>query len=169
MRDAALPNQPCIQCGFPCEPDALVCSQCGALLMAPTTLDVEEYVEHLPVERSGKSLFAPGASVVIQFEPSGVCLSLPLDEPVILGRGSTSPAEIVLDLTNFDGYEKGVSRRHCLLRRRGSYLAVIDLGSANGTSLNGDRLVPRHEVLVAHGDRLILGRLHLTLLFSQTV
>jgi hypothetical protein len=169
MLDATPPNQPCTTCGFSCEPDALACPQCGALLIVPTTLDIEEYVEHLPVERGRKTLFAPGASVVIQFEPSGVSLSVPLDEPVILGRGGGSPAEVVLDLSNFNGHEKGVSRRHCLLRRRGSYLAVIDLGSANGTTLNGERLVPRHEVLVAHGDRLILGRLHVTLLFSQPV
>jgi hypothetical protein len=61
----------------------------------------------------------------------------------------------------------GWTTRHCLLRREGIHLTVIDPGSANGTYLNGKRLPAYQEHVVAHGDHLVPGRLHLTLFFSS--
>jgi pSer/pThr/pTyr-binding forkhead associated (FHA) protein len=53
-----------------------------------------------------------------------------------------------------------------LLRREGIRLAVNDLGSANGTYVNGQRLTSFQKHVVAHGDHLILGRLHLIISFG---
>jgi pSer/pThr/pTyr-binding forkhead associated (FHA) protein len=50
-----------------------------------------------------------------------------------------------------------VSRRHCRLRFRDGYLTVEDLGSANGTFVNGHRVAGK-EVL-RPGDRLAIGPL----------
>ena len=55
-----------------------------------------------------------------------------LDEPLIsIGRLSSN--DICLD----DAY---VSRRHCVIRNEGAEYLVEDLGSANGTYLNGERV-----------------------------
>jgi pSer/pThr/pTyr-binding forkhead associated (FHA) protein len=43
---------------------------------------------------------------------------------------------------------------------------VIDLRSANGTYLNGKRLPAYQKHVVAYGDHLVLGRLHLVISFS---
>jgi hypothetical protein len=50
--------------------------------------------------------------------------------------------------------DRGVSRRHAEVRREGDEWVVIDLGSTNGTDVNGRR-VNRHRL--APGDRLLFG------------
>jgi pSer/pThr/pTyr-binding forkhead associated (FHA) protein len=50
-----------------------------------------------------------------------------------------------------------VSRRHCLLRFQDGCLTAEDLESANGTFLNGQRLMSRE--VVRPGDRLKIGPL----------
>lgn len=50
--------------------------------------------------------------------------------------------------------DRGVSRRHAEIRREGDEWVVIDLGSTNGTDVNGKR-VNRHRL--THGDRIALG------------
>jgi anti-anti-sigma factor len=51
-----------------------------------------------------------------------------------------------------------VSRRHAVIERRGDRVFLRDLGSANGTTLNG-RLLRRAESEVADGDRIQVGPL----------
>jgi pSer/pThr/pTyr-binding forkhead associated (FHA) protein len=48
-----------------------------------------------------------------------------------------------------------VSRRHCRLRVRDGYLTVEDLGSRNGTRLNGEEV--EGQQVVRPGDRLRVG------------
>jgi hypothetical protein len=50
--------------------------------------------------------------------------------------------------------DPGISRRHAEIRREGDEWVVIDLGSTNGTEVNGVR-VNRHRL--SPGDRLLLG------------
>jgi pSer/pThr/pTyr-binding forkhead associated (FHA) protein len=45
-----------------------------------------------------------------------------------------------------------VSRHHCLLRVRGEEVTVSDLGSSNGTYLNGQRV--RSQAILLNGDEL---------------
>lgn len=70
-------------------------------------------------------------------------------EPVVIGRLSTS--DVVLSDPN-------VSRRHAELRRDGSKWIVVDLGSTNGTVVNG-KLAREHPL--AEGDRLTFGKTEL--------
>jgi hypothetical protein len=102
----------------------------------------------------------------LKISPSGACISLPVDEPVMMGRGMGVTTRDYLDLSQFGAHDLGVSRHHCQFHRRGNNLIVIDLGSTNGTYLNDELLPPRQDRVVAHGDDLILGRLHLVILFS---
>jgi len=52
----------------------------------------------------------------------------------------------------------GVSRRHVLVREEAGQWMVMDLGSANGTWVRGQRLTPNVPVVVGPGDLLVLGR-----------
>jgi pSer/pThr/pTyr-binding forkhead associated (FHA) protein len=58
-----------------------------------------------------------------------------------------------------------VSRQHCLLRVTGSGVLVRDLGSTNGTLVNGTRVV--EERLLGQGDVLQLGSLVLQLILEE--
>jgi DNA-binding response OmpR family regulator len=55
----------------------------------------------------------------------------------------------------------GVSRHHLALEVVDNHLLATDMGSGNGTLLNGDRLAPESGRVVSHGDTLTLGRLAL--------
>ena len=89
-------------------------------------------------------------------------MSLEADaELVQMGRNSrTWPlSKEVITIGRMDGCDvilpdRGVSRRHSEIRREGDEWVVIDLGSTNGTEINGKR-VNRHRL--APGDRLVLG------------
>lgn len=66
-------------------------------------------------------------------------------DAVVIGRLETCDV-IVAD--------PGASRRHAEIRREGDEWVVIDLGSTNGTEVNGKR-VNRHRL--APGDRIVFG------------
>ncbi len=54
--------------------------------------------------------------------------------------------------------ESAVSRHHCLLRRDGNDYLLLDLGSSNGTYLNGQRLISQASLHT--GDRISIGDFH---------
>src|SRR5271165_3870208 len=51
--------------------------------------------------------------------------------------------------------DKIVSKEHCILELRESHFVLRDLGSLNGTYVNGERV--RGEILLKHGDDIALG------------
>ena len=53
--------------------------------------------------------------------------------------------------------DDAVSRRHAEIVRRGDSYYLVDTGSTNGTLLNGERLPPQEERLLAYGDRIRVG------------
>jgi Protein of unknown function (DUF3662)/Inner membrane component of T3SS, cytoplasmic domain len=66
-------------------------------------------------------------------------------DAVVVGR--LPECEVVLSDSN-------VSRRHAELRRKGDGVFVTDLGSTNGTRVNG---VPIREQILASGDEISVG------------
>ncbi len=57
-----------------------------------------------------------------------------------------------------------ISRRHLMISRADDHIHIVDLGSTNGTVLNGRRLAPNQKVELAPDDMLIIGSAHLTLI-----
>ncbi|HMC71567.1 MAG TPA: FHA domain-containing protein, partial [Mycobacteriales bacterium] len=77
----------------------------------------------------------------------------------LIGRGNAKQGvEPEIDL-GIHPADRGVSTQHAVLRIRDSGLTVTDLGSTNGTSLNGsnDRLAEGEETPLADGDRIHVG------------
>jgi len=81
----------------------------------------------------------------------------------LLGRRDESSGLLPdLDLEPHGGKEAGVSRRHArLIVFSPSRAYLADLGSTNGTMLNGEPLSPLRYVGIRDGDRLSLGELEL--------
>jgi hypothetical protein len=164
----------CPECGYVNETDVKDCVQCGTRLPRydPTTTLIRRDPLILPTLTHGKNVLPDTASVVLQFLPSGVCEIVALKTPLLLGRAvqTNPPNETehpLFDLSEFQAHHHGVSRRHCLLERRDERLLVTDLGSTNGTYLNEKRLLPQNPLQIAHGDRLILGTLHLIVYYVE--
>jgi pSer/pThr/pTyr-binding forkhead associated (FHA) protein len=70
-----------------------------------------------------------------------------------------------IDLTPYDAQGMGVSRKHARLTAKDNRVILQDLGSSNGTFLNGQRLEVLNEYRVRHGDTIKLGHLELTVQF----
>jgi len=96
---------------------------------------------------------------------------LPLGDRSEFTLGRVSEAQPIMpdiDLTPYQAYASGVSRLHAVLKREGKHVFVMDLGSSNGTYLNGKRLKPNVDQSLAHGDMLSLGKLKIQILLKNT-
>ncbi|MEW6405147.1 MAG: FHA domain-containing protein [Chloroflexota bacterium] len=72
-----------------------------------------------------------------------------------------------IDLSPFEAYEAGVSRLHANLTIKGNQITAKDLGSANGTRLNGKKIAAHAEHTLQHGDILTLGKLKIQILIRE--
>jgi putative nucleotidyltransferase with HDIG domain len=75
----------------------------------------------------------------------GTRWSLPQGRARTIGRGSRNDIVLV---------DEGVSRQHCRIEWRTDGVLITDLGSSNGTRVNGERVLTRR---LADGDRLRIG------------
>lgn len=95
---------------------------------------------------------------------------LPLGDRTEFTLGRVSEAQPIMpdiDLTPYQAYANGVSRLHAVLKREGKRVFVMDLGSSNGTYLNGKRLAPNVDQTLNHGDMLALGKLKIQILLKN--
>jgi predicted component of type VI protein secretion system len=82
---------------------------------------------------------------------------------VVKGRSATTTLKLNDGVTSIGRHDdcviriksSQVSRRHCELLEQGESLTLRDLGSSNGTFVNGKRVLG-HQVL-KHGDEVTLG------------
>jgi pSer/pThr/pTyr-binding forkhead associated (FHA) protein len=96
----------------------------------------------------------------LHFLDTGQSLPLAGSDEFTMGRSTErQPIPPDIDLSAYDAFSSGVSRRHATIRRRGSRVVLLDLDSANGTYVNGKRLGPRQEEPLANGDVIALGKL----------
>ena len=72
----------------------------------------------------------------------------------LVGRRSEARA-IFPEIAVF--WDDAVSHRHALLERDSAGLVLRDIGSANGTRLNGVEVTPMTDQRLADGDRITLG------------
>jgi pSer/pThr/pTyr-binding forkhead associated (FHA) protein len=76
----------------------------------------------------------------------------------ILGRG---------DEAHFSIEDEQVSKTHCRIRVEGSVCTIFDLGSRNGTTVNGRRLPPNVGQRLRHLDEVEIGNHRLLLLAGR--
>ena len=131
---------------------------------ADADIDVEKYVR-LPLTLAEEKDAAETEKrtwrvILVGAEAKHEPLGLEIYNDVTFGRlapGGTPPD---LDLTKYDAGEKGVSRRHALLRPTETKLLLLDLGSTNGTFCNGTRLKVGGSVPINDNDTISLGGMH---------
>lgn len=90
---------------------------------------------------------------------------------IVLGRGDPVANYYPdLDLSPYGGQEGGVSRRHAAIVQddENKALYLEDLGSTNGTRINGFSLEPRRRYRLRDGDELEFGRVQMILRFVRS-
>lgn len=176
MADQSSPSSDtirCPHCGEECRSNALACASCGQLLRNVENGDALETVQiprdvlnnivddntGIPI---GTNRFSPGS--VLYFSVGGVNSPITRyvreDQPLVIGREDTGELnQWDVNLSPYKGREMGVSRRHAKIILEGGNLYLEDLGSSNGTVVNGDVVTEGQRQQLRDGDEILLGRM----------
>jgi hypothetical protein len=154
---------------------SVFCAECGEQLDGVETLVTqaitdEQISEDLRNQTPRPEVEeAPANSwLSLHLMDSGKIMPLASRNEFTLGRLSEGqPIMPDIDLTAYQAYASGVSRLHAVVKRDGSEVVVMDLGSSNGTYLNGRRLTPHTEERLSHGDIVALGKLKIQILLRN--
>jgi hypothetical protein len=106
----------------------------------------------------GHSLVPVPPAILRVIEPVQTAWEMPIARnPMLLGRASEAEDyQPDFDMTFYDEGDY-VSRRHARITKgRGGYF-ISDLGSSNGTTVNGQSLVPYRAHPLRNGDRIKVG------------
>ncbi|OQY31135.1 MAG: hypothetical protein B6243_08945 [Anaerolineaceae bacterium 4572_5.2] len=152
----------------------IFCSECGAQLESMDSMITRT------IQTNGMSAVKAGASekqssgaqmagwVTLQLLDSGQFLPLTERNEFTMGRVSEGqPIMPDIDLTPYRAYECGVSRLHAVVKKRNSQVFIMDLGSSNGTYVNGERLEIERERALSHGSVISLGKLKIQVLLKD--
>ena len=152
---------------------AIYCSKCGAQLVdAHLSTHRIQTAERKDVEHATDRIQPPISPplqswISLHIVESGLILPLADRTEFTLGRSAEGqPIVPDVDLSPHNAYAHGVSRLHAAIKLVNNRIVLVDLGSSNGTYLNGVRLTPYIETLVAHGDLISLGKLKLQVLLN---
>ncbi len=160
---------------------ALFCSECGSQLVYSEAMSTQS------IYRSQSDTLAPSAAPIEKPSspaipanpPTGAFLTLHvIDTGSILplaGRteytlGRVAEGQPILpdvDLSAYEAYAQGVSRLHAALKIVNKKVTVVDLGSSNGTRVNGQKISPNFDYPINHGDIIALGKLKIQVLFQR--
>jgi pSer/pThr/pTyr-binding forkhead associated (FHA) protein len=124
----------------------------------PTSLDSSDYLM-LPVRENPVS---PQWMIALHAgDASEIVMRVRVVGDVVLGVVRQNDVVPDLDLRLYLAEEKGVSRRHAVLRPAADALYLIALQSTNGTRLNGVLVNVGNAMPLQDGDMITLGALSL--------
>lgn len=173
----------CPNCHHKELPGALFCSECGARLISLDYLTTQsikktntDNLNETIMEDSKDSIIPNGDIFSKQAISSDLALYLIEAKQTLqlagrseftLGRvAEGQPILPDVDLSPFDAYAQGVSRLHAALKLNKNRVAIMDLGSSNGTRVNGQKIVPHVDYPISHNDQIALGKLRIQILIK---
>ncbi|MBL8116397.1 MAG: FHA domain-containing protein [Anaerolineae bacterium] len=120
---------------------------------------------HVPQNQPGKSSAYWRIRLDMTYD-SSLRVGLDIHGDVTLGRDQEVEAFREVFET-FDIAQMGVSRRHAVLRPTDTHLYLVDLGSTNGTWLNGSPVGVNIPYSLSNGDIVRLGHLEFSVQFIK--
>jgi len=102
-----------------------------------------------------------GAGWKLQIQIDHIKLTVELEDDIIIGRATEQDVnpKLTVDLGIYGGYEAGVSRKHAIITRHEGGLYIEDLGSMNGTRINGFELSPNRKYRLRDNDEVEFAQL----------
>lgn len=167
----------CPHCGHVNPEGLTLCEECNLPLLPaslPETDDAKRDTGVLDAVtpsagtvRWGTASLGAERKLLLQVRGYDEPLIAPLTEMLILGRFDPDTGRAPdIDLDKYAAKDMGVSRRHAAIFLQDEGVKVVDLGSANSTFINGQRLVPQQTRILRDGDELRLGRLIIRVNFA---
>ena len=155
---------------------SMFCSECGAQLAGADILTTQNMdtgqmheVASQKVPASQPAAVALNTWITLHLMDTGQVIPLSDRSEFTLGRISDGqPIMPDIDLSPYQAYAHGVSRLHAVIKQASHHVLVMDLGSVNGTYVNGRRLNPNVEQPVNNGDIISLGKLKMQVLLKIT-
>ena len=142
---------------------SLYCTECGASLIIMIN-NQDQPVK--PDSKNENEVYSPNnqpalkSVVSLHIVDFGQIISLTGRQEFTLGRVSGSQSVLPdIDLAPYDAFEKGTSRLHASIKLDGQFVSIIDLGSVNGTYLNGKPIPVHQPQSLSNGDMISLGEL----------
>jgi hypothetical protein len=165
----------CSNCKHANMTGAMFCVECGAQLIGRDTLTTQtiatDNLGKVSKRKTGEisqPIEGVDAWANLHLLDTGQVLPLSMQSEFTMGRISEGqPIMPDIDLSPYQAYAAGVSRLHAVIKRSGSSIIFMDLGSANGTFINGSRLTPNAEQILKHGDIVSLGKLRIQILIEK--
>jgi hypothetical protein len=174
-------QQVCPSCSYRNRPGVAFCDNCGMSLIGDSPISTRSFavtqtlVGKGPdttmsnaVDSTGSDAFPQGTVLRLEIDGAEPILIKPKLETVFGRRDPATGSMPDVDLTPFAGYRMGVSRKHGLIKQNetGDKLELWDLGSSNGTFLNGTRLNPNKPYRIHNGDEVRFGQMGMRLYFQ---
>ncbi len=173
----------CPNCHHKELPGALFCSECGARLISLDYLTTQsikksntDSLDQTIVDKSKETSTPPddilsktnfSSDLALYLIEAKQTLQLVGRTEFTLGRvAEGQPILPDVDLSPFDAYAQGVSRLHAALKINKNRVAIMDLGSSNGTRVNGQKIVPHVDYPISHNDQIALGKLRIQVLIK---
>lgn len=163
--------QVCWNCGSQQMNGTIFCADCGASLLEAaqtqheTTASIAICGGHADVRGTPVVVPAPSSAAVtnrmhLVVINGGQRIPCDVQGELQIGREDKARGSVPdIDLGPYGGFDGGVSRRHARIIRIKEAYCIEDLGSANGTYLNGTMLAPRQPAPIRSGDELGFGTL----------
>ncbi len=155
----------CPICAHSNREGVVICERCGSHIARIPSLPTRQLEgitsEGGELSRRGTAHLRPNTRVVISIRDTEEQLVLRTTDQVVLGRLNKNISRRPdIDLTPYGAYRKGVSSTHAILKREDDNTMIIqDMGSTNGTFLNGQQLFPNQPYILRDGDEIRLGHL----------
>jgi hypothetical protein len=130
------------------------------LIKKPKTLPIIEQPELERSVRWGSVFLGKSAMLALRIKDRQEPIHIEITGRCVIGRVHPRSEERPdLDLNKYGAFFHGVSREHVAITKDGNLLQIEDLGSTNGTYLNGMKLFPHQPRMLRDGDELCLGHL----------
>jgi hypothetical protein len=154
---------------------ALFCTECGRSLDTNSQFSTQNFSDSITKQISNSPIppvppvsATLGAYCALSINEVGKIIPLENKDEFTLGRSAEGqPISPDIDLSSYRAYEYGVSRLHASLKIWKDQVSITDLGSVNGTMVNGKKIPPHEPVNLSHGDLLALGKLKIQVLIRR--
>jgi hypothetical protein len=154
----------CPTCGKANRQKEVFCFACGGLLEPVQSANDTRHFSQAE-NGAGPEYFGPKSVLVLRLRGTPITYEIlpqQADHELVIGRSAQGSVMMPdVDLSEQKGAELGVSRLHMSLHYDPSQEAVLvtDMNSANGSYINGQKLLPKEVRVLRHGDELRLGKL----------